>query len=259
MNAQKVIKFNLYMSGILLLVFVMMFLGATIAYFSDNAKTSTILTSGNVKITLSEAAVIQDASGNFVEDLSKPRIFGSVEAVVVDDSIRVYPGMRIFKDPTITNTGDAPEWIAARVTLTAGSGDLHKILGYPNYDEIDIEKLLTGGLLDEHVDVEDWNGIPDVCVGERYVMIQKPNRAEGAYEFYFLMLRPVEVGEHVTIFESIVFDPMWTGAHMQEMAELQIHVQAYGVQLFQLESCLQAMTSAFPDHFAFDTYNPDIK
>ena len=46
---------------------------------------------------------------------------------------------------------------------------------------------------------------------------------------------------------------------LQEMAELQIHVQAYGVQLFQLESCLQAMTSAFPDHFAFDTYNPDIK
>jgi hypothetical protein len=43
---------------------------------------------------------------------------------------------------------------------------------------------------------------------------------------------------------------------MRELAELRIHVQAYGVQTFQLQSCLDAMTTAFPDHFPFNT---DIK
>ena len=256
---QKIVKFNLYMSFILLTVFVLMFVAVTIAYFSDSARTSATLTSGNVKIALSEAAVKQDESGNLVNDPDQPRIFGATEGAVINDYGRVYPGMTICKDPTIKNTGNTQEWIAAKVTLTDGSGDLHKLIGYPGYEEVDIEKLLAGGLLDEHVDLEDWQGISDVCVGERYVMIQVANAAEGKYEFFFLMLQPVDVGEEVTIFDRVVFNSRWGGEQMQELADLKIHVQAYGVQTFQMEDCLQAMVSAFPDHFPFSTDNPDIK
>ena len=256
MNAQKIVKFNLYMSCILLTVFVLMFLGATIAYFSDTKQATTTFTSGNVRIALSEAALVKDANGNLVPDQNKPRSFGAVENESVTDCGRVYPGMAICRDPTITNTGDSPEWIAAKVTLTDGAGDLHKIMGYPNYDEIDIERLLSGGLLDEHVDVEDWNGINDVCINDRYAMIQVANKEDGKYEFFFLMLQPVGVGESVTIFSQVVFDRMWNNAQMQELAELKIHVQAYGVQTYQVENCLEAMTSAFPNHFPF---NSDIK
>ena len=255
MHTQKIVKFNLYMSCILLAVFVLMFIGVTIAYFSDRVQSAATFTSGNVKITLSEAAVKKDEHGNLVEDPDQPRVFGTVEDVVVNDYGRVYPGMTIYKDPTVTNTGDTPEWIAVKVTLTDGAGDLHKIMGYTGYAEIDIERLLQGGLLDEHVDVEEWNGIADVCVNDRYAMIQVADSAAGKYEFYFLMLQPVEVGESVKVFDQVVFDQMWTGEHMQQLAELKVHVQAFGVQTFQMDDCLKAMTSAFPEHFPFNTDN----
>ena len=66
MNARKIVKFNLYMSGILLVIVVLMFLTASIAYFTDTKQATATLTSGNVKIVLSEAAVKKDASGNLV-------------------------------------------------------------------------------------------------------------------------------------------------------------------------------------------------
>jgi hypothetical protein len=106
------------------------------------------------------------------------------------------------------------------------------------------------------VEVEDWNGIPDVCINDRYAMIQLADTAEGKYEFYFLMLEPMEVGESVMLFDHLVFDQVWNNAQMQEFAELSIDVQAYGVQTQSLSDCFQAMTLAFPEHFPF---NSDIK
>ena len=206
MNAQKIVKFNLIMSCVILLVFVMMFLGATIAYFTDTKQATNTFTAGNVRITLVESAVKPDEYGNLVKDPQQMMFTGKRDMSEVRDYGRVYPGMSVYKDPTITNTGDAPEWIAAKVTLTDGVGDLHKVIGYAGYAEIDIERLITGGLLDEHVEVEDWNGIADVCVNDRYAMIQVADNAAAKYEFYFLMLKPFAVGESVTIFDKVVFD-----------------------------------------------------
>lgn len=256
MNEKKIIKFNLIMSCVILSVFVLMFLGVTIAYFTDRKQATSTFTSGNVEITLVESAVRLDEYGNYVKDTTKRMSAGKRDLSEVREVGRVYPGTSVYKDPTITNTGDAPEWLAAKVTLTDGKGDLHKVIGYPGYEEIDIERLITGGLLDEPVDVEDWNGIADVCVNDRYAMIQVANTAEGKYEFYFLMLEPVAVGESIMLFDHLVFDQVWNNAQMQEFAELTIDVQAYGVQLHQLADCFTAMTSAFPEHFPF---NSDIK
>ena len=244
MNAQKVVKFNLYMSCILLATFILMFIGVSLAYFTSFKQASATFTSGTVELTLVESEVIPDAAGNLVKDPTGGMIVGKAE------------GMTICKDPTITNTGDKPEWIAAKVTFTDGRGDLHKIMGYSGYEEIDIEKLLAGGLLDEHVELKDWNGISDVCINEKYAMIQKASQAEGKYEFFFLMLKPLDVGEQVTLFDKVEFNQMWNNAQMQELVDLKINVQAFGVQTFQMNDCLHAMVTAFPEHFPFDA---DIK
>lgn len=249
MNVNKIVKFNLYMSCILLAVFVLMFVGVTVAYFTSTKQATTTFTSGNVKITLSEAAVKRDAAGNLVEDVRQPRIFGAAENTVINNYGRIYPGQSICKDPTITNIGDEAEWIAAKVTLTDGAGDLTRIMGYEGFDSIDIEVLLSGGLLDESVHFGTWNGIDNVCHNDRYAMVQIPNAPEGEYTFYFLLLQPLEVGKSVVIFDQIAFPEEWNNLEMQQLTDLKIHVQAYGVQTFQLESCLQAMTKAFPDHF----------
>ncbi|MBO5911889.1 MAG: hypothetical protein J6Q76_00260, partial [Clostridia bacterium] len=54
MKTQKVIKFNLYMSCILLGVLVLMLVGVTFAYFSSTKQVTNTFTAGNVEIALSE-------------------------------------------------------------------------------------------------------------------------------------------------------------------------------------------------------------
>jgi predicted ribosomally synthesized peptide with SipW-like signal peptide len=225
-----------------------MLVGTTIAYFSSTKQMTNTFTSGNVEISFSEAAVKRDAYGNYVEDTEARRVFGGIDTIIHDYG-KVYPGQSIYKDPTIVNTGTEPEWIAAKVVFTDGAGDLTKIMGYEGYEDIDIEVLLSGGLLDEEIHFGTWNGYADVCHNDRYAMIQVPNAAAGEYAFYFLMLQPVAPGEKVVIFDHISFPPEWNNSEMQNLNALQIHVQAFGVQTLNLDSCLKAMLEAFPNHF----------
>lgn len=60
------------------------------------------------------------------------------------------------------------------------------------------------------------------------------------------------MNESVVIFDHIKFPEWWNVAEMQELADFKIDVQAFGVQTFELESCFEAMTKAFPEHFDFD-------
>ena len=245
---QKIVKFNLIVSLTLLGIFLVMLIGVTIAYFTDMKQSSYTFTSGNVSIMLSESAVTQDSSGNFVEDPSQMPIFGGTE-LTLRERIKLFPAQFVHKDPTITNTGDNAAWIAAKVTFTDGAGDLRKVMGYEGFDALDIEVLLSGGLLDEKIVVGDWNGFENVCHNDRYAMLQKPNAADGTYEFYFLMLSPVEVGDSVTVFDRLTVPAEWDNTEMMELLDLNVKVQAFGVQTHNLGSCLEAMTEAFPDHF----------
>jgi len=248
---QKIVKFNLYTSCVLLVAFVLMLIGVTIAYFTDTKQASNTFTAGNVKIALSEAAVKQDEIGNYSEDTNAPRIFGGTEDIINSNNT-IYPNQYIFKDPTVTNIGNVPEWTAIKVTLIDGSGDLTKIMGYEGYEDIDIEILLSGGLLDETVHFGSWNGIENVCYNDRYAMIQVPNAGEDTFEFYFIMLSPLQVDETVVVFDEIHFPSEWGNEEMENLGQLKIKVQAFGAQTFELESCFEAMTKSFPEHFNFN-------
>ena len=248
MNERKIIKFNLYVSFVLLCILIVVLVATTVAYFSRSKQVTNTFTAGSVDIVLSEAAVKRTDSGDLVEDSSQKRILGGADATIKDYG-RVYPGQSIFKDPTIINTGSNSEWIAAKVILTDGKGNLTKIMGYEGYEDIDIEILLSGGLLDETVHFGMWNGIKDVCHNDRCAMIQVADAQEGTYEFFFLMLEPIKPGESVVVFDHVTFPEEWTNKEMQELSELTIHVQAFGVQLTDFNNCLEATTTAFPEHF----------
>lgn len=251
MNEKRIIKFNMYMSCVILCVLVIVMIATTFAYFTSTKQVSNTFTSGRVDITLSEAAVKRTESGDLVKDDSKDRIFGNTDATL-NHYGRVYPGQSIYKDPTVTNVGDSSEWIAAKVIFTDGEGDLNKIMGYEGYEDIDIEVLLSGGLLDETVKVGTWNGIHDVCYNDRYAMIQVADATQGRYEFFFLMLEPVAPNESVTVFDHISFPEEWNNEEMKQLESLTVHVQAFGVQMTELDSCMEAMTEAFPEHFKFN-------
>ena len=234
-----------------LLVMAMAIAGGSVAYFTDAKDITGVFVAGNVYIELSEAAVKKDATGNLVEDAESDRIVGGdIDGTdVIRDFGKVFPGQTIHKDPTIENTGDDSAWVAAKIILTDGAGDIHKLFGYEGYDDIDIESFLSGGLLGESVRVGEWNGISDVCYNERYAMVQSASRERGVYEFYFFMLKSLESGESVEIFDTMTIDPFLDNSDMRELCEFQISVQAFAVQEFGFSSCYDAMQGAFLEHF----------
>ena len=232
----------------ILLVTVLMFAQATYAYFSDQSRTAVVITSGSVKIQLSEAAVKRDANGNLIEDTSKPRIFGTTDGIVHDYGI-VYPGQKILKDPTILNTGTNDAYIAAKVTITDGRGDIHRVIGYEDYPHIDLSMLFSGGLLSETAHFGVWNGIDNVTYNENMAYVQVPHRAEGRYDIYFFILKPLKYGESVMLFDEIAFSPYFTGEEMEEFVELRVDIVGFGVQSFGFDSCLAALTGALPGPF----------
>lgn len=246
----KIAKKSLFIHALLLGVSLILFASTTYAYFTSHKQSTGTITAGNVSIALSEAAVVADSGGNLVEDTSSPRIFGGTEEVFRDYG-KIYPGQSIYKDPTILNTGTENAFIAAKVIITDGDGDIHRVMGFPGYDDIDITWLIGGGLLGETAHFGTWNGIENVTYNDKFAMIQIPDRQEGRYEFCIFMLSPFEQGEDVTVFEQMAIPPEWTSEQMKELVDIKITVKAYGVQVFGFESCFEAMTKAFPGHFDF--------
>jgi len=230
--------------------------GGSIAYFTDARQMNNVFTSGNVRVELTEAAVKDDGSGNLIEDTSADRIYGSAISDqrgggTVNNYGVIFPGQSIFKDPTITNTSDRKAWVAAKVIISDGAGDINRIMGYPGYSEIDIETLLSGGLLDENIHVGSWNGMDDVCYNDNYSMVQiVADSVAGVYEFYFFILSPLEKNGSVTVFDNMTVPAEWGSDDMKELAQLNITIQAFAVQEHGFSDCYTAMREAFPAHFS---------
>ena len=73
--------------------------------------------------------------------------------------------------------------------------------------------------------------------------------ARGEYHFLIFLNKSFKPGEEVVLFDTFSIPAEWNNEEMKQMEDLTIHVQAYGVQTFELESCYQAMISAFPNEF----------
>jgi len=244
----KKVKLQIIFSGLCFVLSLMMLLGTSFAYFSDTKQVTNTMTAGNVSIELTEAAVKDDGTGNLIEDPAAPRIKGGVDATVRDYG-SIYPGISIYKDPTVKNVGDTDTWIAAVITVSDGAGELYKVIGYDGFAGIDLRALLSGGVLDEGSHFGQWNGIDNVRYNDRYAMVQKADVGMGEYRFLIFFHNTFAPGEEVELFDTFSIPSQWTNAQMQELSELKIHIQAYGVQVFDLESCYEAMTAAFPTHF----------
>ena len=224
--------------------------GGTIAYFTHDQAMESVFTAGNVYIELSEAAVKTDPKGNLVQDTAKERILGKeLGNEATHNYGMIFPGQSIYKDPTIKNVGNTPAWVAAKVILTDGTGDIHKVLGYENDDKIDVKLLLSGGALSAPATIETWNGISSAYVSEDFALIQTADRTAGRYVFYFFMEREMVVNEEFTLFTLFKIDESCTNEMLKEFVDFRISVQAFAVQTFGFNSCFEAMTTAFSTHF----------
>ena len=250
----KSLGFKLFMCMVSLAALVGTSVGITVALFTASNTATGVFTIGNAYIELTESAVKEDIAGNLLPDPDSPRIQGADTTEggtpVIHNYGNIFPGQKIYKDPTVRNTGSSDAWIGVKVVFEDGAGDIHKLFKYNDYwDDIDIETMLSGGLLDEMVHVDDWMGNEFVCFNENYAMIQVSNHATGIYEFYFLMLKPLAPNETVTVFDTFSVHPQLDASQMQEFVDLKITIQAFGTHASGFESCYDAMVEAFPAHF----------
>lgn len=246
----KSVKTKLIISNTLLIVVVLLLVGTTIAYFSEHTTIKNTMTSGNVSIKLSEAQVKPDEYGNLVIDNDKPRAFGGKEATVRDYGT-VFPGQKIFKDPTVHCTGSEDAWMAAKITLTDGDGDIHKVIGFPGHNEVDISLLLSGALFEEQFYFGEWNGYDNVSYNDHYAMLQLPDVVESEYSFVVFFLKPFKEGDSAVLFDTLSFPEWWGNEEIKEFADFKITITAFGVQTNGLNDCFNAMTAAFPEHIDF--------
>lgn len=196
--------------------------GGTLAYFTDTESYTHTYTTGNVEITLTDADTNVDK--------------------------RLYPTMKLTKNPTIKNVGTENAYLAAKITVTSERGrDLHQILGVSDaYDNIDISKIVKGGLAGEAVTQNfSYHGLPMVYNNDKYAVYQVPDKANNTYVFYFFIEGGKTPNAVVTLFDYLEIPAKWDNAQMDQLKGLTITVDAFGVQEYGFTSCFDAMTTAF--------------
>ena len=239
--------------------------GGTMAYFTDTKTQTNTFTVGNVSIKLDEAKVekVTDSTKDTYGDLVALTDGSRTEDN--QDYGKLYPGQNIVKDPTITNTGSEDAYIAAKITVTS-NGDIHSyqkdngewkyMLGVAQeYDNIDINILASGGLLDENqtaTQENNWNGLTMVYKTNTAVIYQVADRTAKTYTFYVFILEAMSTDEDVVLFEKLEIPATWDNAEMAGFDGFSINVQAFATQEYGFKDCYTAITTAFAEEFNFN-------
>lgn len=245
-------KLNIVAIVLMLAIAMIAATGGTLAYFTDDRELTNVFIAGNVYISLTEAAVKDDGTGNLIEDTQAPRVQGV--AIDSTEDVRhnygmLYPGKKMHKDPTIKNTGDDPAWVAAKIIVSDGDGDINQLYGFPNSEQIDIKQMLSGALFSQSVHVGKWKDFENAYYNDTYAMVQVADAANGVYEFYIFILNQCEKDKEIELFDTMTVLSDFTNSDMRELAGLEITVQAFAVQTYGFENVYYAMTRAFPEHF----------
>ena len=218
----------------------------TLAYFTDTDDATNTFTAGDVAIDLTEAVVKPDEKGNLVATDERQDVLEKEEEFY--DYGKLYPGQTIDKDPTIEVLGSEDTYVAAKIIVTDGEGDLEKIIGTGYQGLLGIQQIVYGGLVKENDTMKEYNGLAPVYGDDTYSVYQQVED-DGIYVFYVFMEKPMSTGDTVTIFEKIRIPAEWDNKEMAEMKDLTIKVEAYGTQAFGFDSCFEAMNAAFPGAF----------
>lgn len=218
-------------------------IGGTMAYFTDTDAQTNTFTAGKVGISLDEAIVAKDAAGNLVATGSR------TDETQTLQNYHLFPAMKVTKDPTITVDNDSEDaYIAAVVTIT---GDIYDLIGVPGYDNIDITKLASGGLMAKaSTQVQGWNGLSMVYETEDCVIYQDADKANNTWTLYIFMKAAQAANAKVVLFDTLTIPAAWDNAEMDKINGMNITVTAYATQTNGFADCFTAITTAFDTAFA---------
>ncbi len=224
---------------LLLLLLLLLSIGGTLAYLTSNQSQNNTFTAGKVQISLDEA-VVENSGGNLVAK--------GKERTSENQSYHLYPAMTVRKDPTITvDTASEDAYIAATITV---KGDIHDLIGVEKSDNINLTKLISGGLLEEVNEETDWNGLT-VYQNDNFVLYQKANKAEKTWTLYLFVKASKAAGSKTVLFDTLTVPSNYDNAEMAKINGMTIVVTAYATQTNGFTDCYKAMTSAFPSVFQF--------
>jgi predicted ribosomally synthesized peptide with SipW-like signal peptide len=218
-------------------------IGGTMAYFTDTDAQTNTFTAGKVDISLDEAIVEKNAAGNLVATGSR------TDETQTLQNYHLFPAMSITKDPTITVAADSEDaYIAAIVTIT---GDIYDLIGVAGYDNIDITKLASGGLMAKaSTQVQGWNGLSMVYETDDCVIYQDADKANNTWTLYIFMKAAQVANAKVVLFDTLTIPAAWDNAEMAKINGMNIVVNAYATQTNGFADCYTAITTAFESAFA---------
>ena len=228
--------------------------GTSLAYLTDTDEATNVFTTGTVEIELTEADVVADAKGNLIADPAGTRHNGDY------DYGKLFPAMSVTKDPTIKNIGTDDVYVAAKITVSAGEGDLESVLGTGYMGLLGIQDIVSGGYVKENDTLKSgYNGLSDgglpVYGDDTYSVYQEVEEDENGnklYVFYIFIETPIAPdGTTGPLFTTITIPEEWDNDEMEEFKDFTITVKAYGTQTVSFESCFEAMTKSFSDDFDF--------
>lgn len=227
---------------------------ATLAYFSDTKAQTNTFTSGFVGITLNEAVVEENAEGNLVAKSDRSR-------TDKDQSYKLYPGMTVTKDPTITLTaGSEDAYIAAKITI---KGDLLDLYGVEGYSNLEITQFVSGGLIQTgSTQSYNWNGLSMIYTDTNgNVSYQDATNGNNQEWVMYLFLKDVKkANETITLFDTLTISKDYNNTEMAKVNGATVKVEAFAVQAHGFDAnqtdatnCFKAMKAAFPDQFSIGT------
>ena len=120
------------------------------------------------------------------------------------------------------------------------------------YDNIDITKLVSGGLIEEtSTQVTGWNGLSMVYETSTCVIYQDASNAvNNTWTLYIFMKEAMSEKESVTLFATMTIPANWDNAEMAKINGMEIKVKAYATQTNGFADCYTAITTAFEEDFA---------
>lgn len=248
-NKKKILVVAMVLSMVAILV-----VGGTIAYFTDTATQTNVFTAGEIDITLDEAVVIQNQNGDYLPS-------GANKRTEEDQTYDLHPGISVRKDPTIHLNADGLEsYVAAKFIVTGADLDGEGMIStYAPY--IDITKLVYGGdASQESKYVGDWNGLKEVQQNNVAYFYQDVSKAsEDEWVIYMFFKKPYAGKEDIELFHEIKIPAEYDNDQMAKLDGLNIKIEAYATQIDTFsdagkedgQGCFEAMTTAFPEAFAF--------
>lgn len=226
-------------ASIALSVVCLIAVGVTIAWFTDLKETTNVFTAGDVTIGVSEL----NTQG---EEINVGNHF------IQMDYGHTYPGRKIVKNTTVTNTGSELAYFAAEIVIIDGDMDLSSVLSIPGTDVgiTPINEFFVGGLFGESYTRIANPSAPHFIEWENEnYLIQYDTRMTEGFWINIFAKNTLPSGNSLKLWDGFTFPLTWGNDEMLQCSDLRISMRYFAVQAAGFNNCEEAIITAFDKDF----------